>query len=86
MQCNLYGRGYYVFLFEKEDRDLFIRSGSFFIGPRRMYLNLWNLDFDTAKHVPYVVLVWVNIPCLHLHCCSDEDLSDYWELVGELHC
>ena len=41
LQHNFYGRGYNVFLFEKEDIDLIFRSGPYYIGLRGMHLNDW---------------------------------------------
>ena len=41
------GKGYFAFIFEKkEDRDLIFRNGPYFMGPRGMYLNKWDLSFN----------------------------------------
>jgi len=64
-----YGIGCYVFLFElNEDKDLISKSGSYFMGQRGMYLNIWTLDFDLEVDVPSTILVWVSFPHISMHC------------------
>ena len=63
------GKGYFAFIFEKkEDRDLIFRNGPYFMGPRGMYLNKWDLSFNPEKDIPKAVPVWVKLPHLPLHC------------------
>ena len=67
VQQSLCGQGFFVFLFEKkEDRNLIFRNGPYFMGPRGMYLNKWDLSFDPEKYIPFLVLVWVKLPHLPL--------------------
>ena len=52
------GKGYFAFIFEKkEDRDLIFKNGPYFMGPRGMYLNKWDLSFNPEKDIPKAVLV-----------------------------
>lgn len=62
------GRGYYTFLFEsKEDRDLILKNGPYFMDSIGLYLNRWMPDFDPKMDVPSTVPVWVRLPHLPLH-------------------
>jgi hypothetical protein len=40
-----------------------------------MYLNKWSLGFDPMQDVPLVVLVWVCLPHLPLHCWNHKSLE-----------
>ena len=63
------GKGYFEFIFEKkEDRDLIFRNEPYFMGPRGMYLNKWDLSFNPEKYILKVVPLWVKLPHLPLHC------------------
>ena len=54
------GKGYFAFIFEKkEDNNLIFRNGPYFMGPRGMYLNKWDLSFNPEKDIPKAVPVWV---------------------------
>lgn len=37
-----------------------------------MYLNKWTPDFSFENDIPSVVLVWICLPHLPLHCWSDD--------------
>jgi hypothetical protein len=77
------GRGFFTFLFEiKEDKDLIFRSGPYFLGARDMYLNKWTPDFSLENGVPTVVLVWVELPHIPLHCWSDDALRSIGNSIG----
>ena len=76
LQHYFYGKGFFTFLFEnKADRDLIFRSNPYFMGPHGLYLNRWSLSSDLEKDVPSMVLVWVHLPHLPLHCWNDETLQ-----------
>ena len=81
---NLVGKGYYVFLFENsEDRDLIFRNEPHFMGPQGLYLNKWTLDFDLNQDVPSVVLVWVRLSHLPLHCWNSQSLEAIGNTLGK---
>ena len=81
---NLVGKGYYVFLFENsEDRDLIFRNGSYFMGPQGFCLNKWTSDVDLNQDIPYVVLVWVRLSHLPLHCWNSESLEAIGNTFGK---
>ena len=83
LQHCFYGKGFFTFLFEnRADRDLIIRSGPYFMGPYGLYLNHWNLSFDSEKDVPLVVLVWVCLPHLPLCYWNDETLQAIGNPLG----
>ena len=78
------GKGYFAFIFEKkEDRDLIFRNGPYFMGPRGMYLNKWDLSFNPEKDIPKAVPVWVKLPHLPLHCWNDEDFRTIGNTLGK---
>ena len=78
------GKGYFTFIFEKkEDRDLIFRNGPYFMGPRGMYLNKWDLSFNPEKDIPKAVPVWVKLPHLPLHCWNDEDFRAIGNTLGK---
>jgi len=65
------GRGFFTFLFECEDIHLIFWSDPYFLGVRKNYLNEWTTEFHPKNEIPYVVLVWVQLPHLPLHCWND---------------
>jgi hypothetical protein len=72
------GKEFYVFLFEiKADRDLIFRNGPYFMGTRGMYLNQWTPRFSPENDIPSIVLVWVRLPFLPLHCWNDETIKKH---------
>ena len=78
------GKGYFAFIFEKkEDRDLIFKNGPYFMGPRGMYLNKWDLSFNPEKDIPKAVPVWVKLPHLPLHCWNDEDFRTIGNTLGK---
>lgn len=84
LQHCFYGKGYFIFLFEnKADKDLIFRSGPYFMGPRGLYLNRWNLSFDSKKDVPSAVPVWVRLPHLPLHYWDDDTLMAIGNALGK---
>ena len=69
-------RGFYALLLEfKQYRDLSFRSGPYFFSNKGMYLNRWTPEFDPEYDIPLVVLVWVILPHLPLHCQRDDALK-----------
>ena len=68
---------------KKEDIDLIFRNGPYFMGPRGMYLNKWDLSFDVEKDIPSKVPVWVKLPHLLLHCWNDEVLKTIEKSLGK---
>ena len=77
------GRGYYVFVFDSmEDRDFIFRNGPYFMGPKGLYLNKW-MDFNPTQDVPSVILVWVRLPHLPLHCWNLESLEAIGNTLGK---
>jgi len=70
------GRGFFLFEFiSKDDRDLIFRNGPYFMGPQGLYLNRWSPYFDPVVDVPKVVLVWVRLPTLSIHCWNPKSLK-----------
>ena len=53
------------------------------MGSRGLYINRWTLSFDLEKDVPSVVLVWVRLPHLPLHCWNEEDLQAIENTFGK---
>ena len=52
------GKGFFVFVFENpDDKGLIFRNGSYFMGPRGLYLNKWAPDFDPTQDIPLAVPV-----------------------------
>ena len=68
---------------KKEDRDIIFRKGPYFMGPRGMYLNKWDLSFDPEKDIPSEVSVWVKLLHLPMHCWNDEDLKAIGKSLGK---
>ena len=84
MQQIFCGKGYFAFIFEKkEDRDLIFRNNPYFMGPRGMYLNKWDLSFNPEKDIPKAILVWVKLPHLPMHCWNDEDFKAIGNMLGK---
>ena len=78
------GKGYFAFIFEKkEDRDLIFQNGPYFMGPRGMHLNKWDMSFSAEKDIPNAVPMWVKLPHLPLHCCNDEDFRTIGNTLGK---
>ena len=76
-------RGYYTFHFEtKEDKDLIFRNGPYFMETRGLYLNKWIPDFDPELDLSNVVLVWVRLPHLPLHCWGDDLVREIGNAIG----
>jgi hypothetical protein len=76
-------RGFFIFLFEhKEYRDHILWSGPYFLGEIRMYLNKWTSKFSPKNDVPFVVLMWVHILHLPLHCWSDDAFCCIGNSIG----
>ena len=48
-----------------------------------LYLNKWTLDFDPNQDVPSVVLVWVRLPHLTLHCWNSRSLEAIGNTLGK---
>ena len=69
-------RGFYAFLFElKEDKYLIFRSGPYFFSNKGIYINSWTLDLDLDSDIPSIVLVWVRMSHIPLHCWGDDTLK-----------
>ena len=68
---------------KKEDIDLIFRNGPYFMGPRGMYLNKWDLSFDHEKDIPKEVPVSIKLPHLPLHCWNDEDFREIGNTLGK---
>ena len=45
------------------------------MGPQGFYLNKWTPYFDPTQDVISIVLVWVRLPHLPLHCWNLESLE-----------
>jgi len=50
---------------------------------RGLYLNRWTPNFNPKLDVPNVVLVWVRLPHLPLHCWGDESMKAIGNVVGK---
>ena len=68
---------------KKEDIGLIFRNGPYFMGPRGMYLNKWDLSFDLEKDIPSEVSVWIKLLHLPLHCWNDEDMKTIGNYLGK---
>ena len=68
---------------KKEDSYLIFRNGSYFMGPRGMYLKKWDLSFDPENHIPSEIPVWVKLSHLPLHCWNDEDMKTIGKYLGK---
>ena len=53
------------------------------MGPQGLYLKKWNPNFDLNQDVPSVVLVWVRLPHLPLHCYSTKSLAAIGNTLGK---
>ena len=53
------------------------------MGPQGLYLNKWMPDFYPTQHVPSVILVWVRLPHLPLHCWSPKSLESIQNTLGK---
>jgi hypothetical protein len=53
------------------------------MGPQGLYLNKWSLDVDPTQDVPSVVLVWVCLPHLPLHCWNPKSLEAIGNTLGK---
>ena len=62
---------------------MIFRNGPYFMGPRDMYLNKWDLSFNPEKYIPKEVPVWVKLPHLPLHCWNDEDFRTIGNTLGK---
>ena len=62
---------------------MIFRNGPYFMGPRGMYLNKWDLSFNPEKDVPKAIPVWVKLPHLPLHCWNDEDFRAIGNTLGK---
>jgi hypothetical protein len=77
------GKGFFAFLFEKnEDRDLIFRSRPYFMGARGMYLNKLTPYFSPENGIPSAVPVRVRLPFLPLHCWNDETIINIGNALG----
>jgi hypothetical protein len=84
IRSHLVGRGFFVFVFDNlEDRNLIFRNEPYFMGPQGLYLNKWSPDFDPMQDVPSVVLVWVRLPHLPLHCWNPKSLESIGNTLGK---
>ena len=45
------------------------------MGPKGLYLNKWTPNLDHAQYVPSIVLLWVSLPHLPLHCWNQKSLQ-----------
>ena len=45
------------------------------MGPQGLYLNEWTPEFDPEVDTPKVVLVWVKLPNLPMHCWNPKSLQ-----------
>ena len=52
------------------------------MGPQRLYLNRWTLDFDPDVDIPKVIPVWVRLPNLPMHCWNPKLLKDIENALG----
>ena len=53
------------------------------MGSHGLYLNKWTLDFDPTQDVPSIILVWVRLPHLPLHCWNSECLETIGNKLGK---
>ena len=53
------------------------------MGPQGLYLNKWTPDFDPTQDIPSVVLVWVCLPHLPLHCWNSVSLESIENKLGK---
>lgn len=78
------GRGYFLFEFtSKDDKDLILQNGPYFMDPQGLYLNKWTPNFDPAVDVPKAVLVWVRLPNLPVHCGNWDSLMHIGNALGK---
>jgi hypothetical protein len=63
-------------------QSLVLNSGPYFMGPQGIYLNQWTPDFDPVVDVPKVVLVWVRLPNLPIHCWNPSSLQTIGNRLG----
>jgi hypothetical protein len=54
------------------------------MGPQGLYLNHWTPDFDLEVDVPKMVLVWVRLPNLPIHCWNTSSLQTIGNKIGRL--
>jgi len=75
---------FFSFMFEeKEDKDLILRSGPYFMGSIGLYLNSWTPDFYLENDISSVVLVWLRLPYLPLHCWNNETIRNIGNTLGK---
>ena len=67
----------------REDHDVIFCNGPYFMGPQGLYLNRWTLDFDPVVDIPKVVLVWVYLPNLSIHCWIPSSLQTVSNGIGK---
>lgn len=75
-------KGFLNFFFEnKVDWDIIFRSGSYFMGAQGLYMDCRGPYFNLESDVPFVVLVWVKLLFLPLHCWNE---NTFWSIDNTL--
>ena len=80
-----YDEGYFVLQFNLESEcSLILKGGPYFLNRAPVVVKKWSTQFHFKAEILRVILVWVRLPSLPLHCWGEETLSRiskcYWSI------
>jgi uncharacterized protein DUF4283 len=75
--------GYFILKFNNESEcDEILNGGPYFLNKAPMIVKKWSSKFDFKEEILRVILVWIRLPSLPLHCWGEETLSRIVSAVG----
>ncbi|CAO2816303.1 unnamed protein product [Amaranthus hypochondriacus] len=75
--------GYFILKFNTENEcDEVLKGGPYFLNRAPMIVKKWSRNFNFKEEILRVILVWVRLPSLPLHCWGEEALSRIVSAVG----